>query len=214
MALVDETKGCLHWLEDLSKLPRPAASPQELWITGPHMALDRHLRLEPSITAGFDKVLAIEKEWRGLTDQNMWMQFRQQDVPQGREMYLFNCKQTSPGEEFRPAHLIRTEGCDEGSYKVIRMVYYLAEGLFLIKPETREPALVAIEARPLLDLYQCQRIHYGLDARTHCTNCLRKCHPRACASCNTFFYCGRDCQTEDWELHREICKSYQQSRRS
>ena len=43
-----------------------------------------------------------------------------------------------------------------------------------------------------------------------CSHCLRERKELSrCSQCKVMFYCGKQCQTKDWGIHKQECKSYE-----
>ena len=43
----------------------------------------------------------------------------------------------------------------------------------------------------------------------HCDNCLNESNNlKKCAKCHQMYYCGKDCQQNDWKYHKSECKVY------
>ncbi len=42
-----------------------------------------------------------------------------------------------------------------------------------------------------------------------CHRCFKRCN-NLCASCRGVYYCGRQCQSDDWIIHKAYCKEIKQ----
>ncbi|KAF2427808.1 hypothetical protein EJ08DRAFT_699344 [Tothia fuscella] len=46
-------------------------------------------------------------------------------------------------------------------------------------------------------------------AETKCAICEKHAAETKCASCKQIHYCSRECQKEDWSLHKKVCKIFE-----
>jgi hypothetical protein len=73
---------------------------------------------------------------------------------------------------------------------LIGVAFSMAMNELRIKPETRQALTHSIKSR---------------NKPNACLKCGNICH-RLCAGCMWFYYCSKECQREDWKVHKDDCE--------
>lgn len=65
--------------------------------------------------------------------------------------------------------------------------------------------ILSKDSSPLLSLHETMPVSFN----THtCRHCYKHCN-NLCKSCRGVFYCGKECQSLDWPIHKHYCKEIQ-----